>query len=361
MKQPSLDSATILITGGTGSWGHELTRQLFRKSNPKEVRIYSRNELRQVEMRRAFHDPRLKFVIGDVRDSSQLCMATRGVDYVFHLAALKHVTVCEDNPWEAVLTNVIGTKNVIDACVENGVKKMIDVSTDKAVDPLNLYGICKACGERLTVAANLLESNTAFVCVRGGNVLGTAGSVIPLFLKQVRELNSITLTDPRMTRFLLPLPDAIGLVFEAFMKSVGGETYVMKMPACFIKDMAEVFVETLGNDETTIRTIGIRPGEKIDEVLVSRHESARVIPMEHYFLILPVIHLPKLSERYKKSPVTDVGEYSSRNTTILNKRQIKTLLDANGFLGNETPPDDLIDSLDKRSLKAIAQREKWVI
>jgi len=257
----------ILITGGTGSWGHELTRQLLKDFEPKEIRIYSRGELKQVEMRRSFNDKRLNFIIGDVRDFIHLDEAMLGVDFVFHLAALKHVPVCESNPWEAVLTNIDGTQNVIRACIKNKVKKMVNVSTDKAVDPLNLYGVTKACAEKLTIAANNLTKDTSFICVRGGNVLGSNGSVVPLFRKQIEILNKITLTDERMTRFTFCLRDAIKLVLEALFESVGGEVFVMKMPALFISDLAKVMIENLGNENTKIEKIGIRPGEKIEEVL----------------------------------------------------------------------------------------------
>ncbi len=361
MNSPKIDNSTILITGGTGSWGHELTKQLLEKYNPKEIRIYSRNELRQVEMKREFNDPRVKFIIGDVRDYSRLLSSSRGVDYIFHLAALKHVTVCEENPWEAVQTNIIGTQNVVNACLENGIKKMIDVSTDKAVDPLNLYGVCKACGERLTINGNTAGNGTSFVCIRGGNVLGTTGSVIPLFIKQIKELNMVTLTDERMTRFWLSLPEAIGLVFKAFFESVGGETFAMKMPASYMKDLAEVMVEELGNKETQIRTIGIRPGEKIDEVLVSKYESSRTIDLGEYFAVLPLIKMPLAEEYYKDKQKIDITEFSSRTTKILNKKEIKEILTKNGFLSKERIEDELISSLNKGQLKRIENKEKWVI
>jgi len=264
--------STILITGGTGSWGNELVKQLLQKHNPKEIRIFSRGEHKQVEMKRKFTDPRIKYYIGDVRDKDRLSVVTRDVDVLFHLAALKHVPVCEENPWEAVQTNIIGLQNVIETSIENKVKKVIDVSTDKAVDPFNLYGVTKACGEKLMVAANTSSKDTRFVCVRGGNVLGTNGSVIPLFVEQIKKLNKITVTDERMTRFLMRVEDAIGLVLHATFNSYGGDIFVMKMPGVKIIDLARVMVKRLGNNKTGIDLIGIRPGEKICEVLVSRYE-----------------------------------------------------------------------------------------
>lgn len=347
---------TILITGGTGSWAQELTRQLLSDYNPKEVRIYSRNEEKQVIMRRDFDDNRLKFIIGDVRDFDRLSSVSKDVDYVFHLAALKHITSCEENPWEAILTNIFGVQNVIKACLENNVKKMVYVSTDKAVDPLNLYGICKACGERLVIAANKLESKTIFICVRGGNVWGTSGSVVPLFIKQIKENNVITLTDERMTRFFFSLPQAIHLVFKAFQESVGGEVFVIKMPGCLIKDLAQVMAEILGDRKTKIIKVGIRPGEKIDEVLISRYESNRVIDKGDYFIILPMIHIEKISKHYKNKKLTDVGEFSSKNTHIMDKKEIGKF-----FRENALKEDIIIGKLNKKQLKKIAREEKWVV
>lgn len=361
MKKDALKNSTVLVTGGTGSWGHELIEQLLEKYDPKEVRVYSRNESKQVEMKRLFNNPKLKFIIGDVRDFSRLLDATRGVDFVFHLAALKHVTVCEENPWETVLTNIVGTQNVINACIENKVKKMVDVSTDKAVDPLNLYGICKACGEKLTISANNLNSETEFVCIRGGNVLGTSGSVVPLFKKQIKELNMVTLTDERMTRFLFSQSEAISLVFKAFFESIGGETFVIKMPACYIKDLAEVIVEEFGDKKTIIKNIGIRPGEKLDEVLVSRYECGRTIDQQNCFVILPLIKIAKLESYYKEKKRTLKEEFNSKSTKILNKNEIKDLLSKCGLLKKNGDYDEIISHLTKKQLERIANRDKWVI
>lgn len=356
MEKPNLNGTTILITGGTGSWGQELTRQILTKYKPKEIRIYSRNEEKQVIMRRDFNDNRLKFIIGDVRDLQRLISASKNVDYVFHLSALKHITSCEENPWEAILTNIYGVENMINACVENNIKRMVYVSTDKAVDPLNLYGICKACGERLVIAANKLGSKTVFVCIRGGNVWGTSGSVVPLFTKQIKENNEITLTDERMTRFFFSLPQAIGLVFKAFNQAVGGEVFVIKMPGCFIKDLAEAMVEELGDKKTKIVKVGIRPGEKIDEVLVSRYEASRVIDYGNYFVILPMIHIENVTKNYKNKKLAKIGEFSSRNTHLMDKEEIK-----NFFRENPLKKDTIIEKLDKKQLTKIAKEEKWVV
>lgn len=354
MKQ--FDGKIVLITGGTGSWAQELTRQLLANHKIKEIRIYSRNEEKQVIMRRDFDDNRLKFIIGDVRDFDRLIFASKNVDYVFHLAALKHITSCEENPWEAILTNIFGVQNVINACLENNIKKMVYVSTDKAVDPLNLYGICKACGERLVIAANKLDSKTVFVCVRGGNVWGTSGSVVPLFTKQIKENNVITLTDERMTRFFFSLPQAIHLVFKAFQDSIGGEVFVIKMPGCFIKDLAKAMVDILGDKRTKIVKVGIRPGEKIDEVLISRYESNRVIDCGDYFIILPMIHIENVSKHYRNRKLTDFGEFSSKNTRIMDREEIKKF-----FKDHPLANDIIIERLNKKQLKKISKEEKWVV
>jgi UDP-N-acetylglucosamine 4,6-dehydratase/5-epimerase len=240
------DNQRILITGGTGSWGQTLTRMLLDTYSPKEIVIFSRGELQQVLMQRKFRDPRIKFVIGDVRDLEAVRFAMRGIDVVFHLAALKHVPVCEDHPQEAIKTNITGTTNVVNAAIEHRVAKVIDVSTDKAVDPLNLYGMTKAVGEKLIIQANDLSNHTRFVCIRGGNVMGSNGSVIPYFIEQIRSGGPVTITDREMTRFFLTLEQAIGLLFKAAESSVGGETFVMNMPACRILDVAEVLMDHYG-------------------------------------------------------------------------------------------------------------------
>ncbi|MBW2972234.1 polysaccharide biosynthesis protein [Candidatus Woesearchaeota archaeon] len=327
------DNATILITGGTGSWGQELTRQLLTKYSPKEIRIYSRGEMKQVDMRLKFNNPKIKFIIGDVRDKTRLLTATKGADYVFHLAAIKHVPVCEENPEEAILTNIVGTENLVFACIENNIKKMIDVSTDKAVDPLNLYGVTKACGEKITIAANMKSTTTVFACVRGGNVLGSRGSIIPLFRKQLATTNVITVTDERMTRFIFTLEDAIGLVIKSAEESVGGEVFVMKMPSSTVMDIANCMKEDLGDKNTRIDMIGIRYGEKLDEVLVSRYEGQdRVIDDGDFFIILPFLDIETTRKHYAGKKVESIGEFNSKNTRMLNKEEVRKLLKKNHFL-----------------------------
>ena len=336
MKKININGSVILVTGGTGSWGHELVKQLTEKYNPKEIRIYSRGEHKQVEMKMEFNNPKLRFIIGDVRDKNILNHAMKGVDIVFHLAALKHVPVCEENSWEAVLTNIYGTQNVIECAVTNNVKKVVDVSTDKAVEPFNLYGVAKACGEKLIINANAYYSGgkTTFMCIRGGNVLGTAGSVIPLFRNQILENNEITITNPKMTRFLMSTREAIGLVFIALEKSLGGEVFVMNMPGTTLENMANVMVELFGDANTKKTIIGSRAGEKIDEFLVSKNEAPFAYKCSNqFYVILPQYKSEKLvkhySSRYKK---LKLDALHSRNTHQLNKQQLKKMLLAEKWL-----------------------------
>ncbi|MFA5134765.1 MAG: polysaccharide biosynthesis protein [Patescibacteria group bacterium] len=321
----------IFISGGTGSWGNELVAQLLQKG-PQQIIIYSRSELHQVNMQRKFSNPKLRFIIGDVRDRDRLIEATKGVDYIFHLAALKHVPVCEEQPYEAIKTNIVGTKNIIEAAKINNVKKVIDVSSDKAVDPLNLYGMTKAIGERLMIQANLEPSNTVFVCIRGGNVLGTNGSVVPYFISQIKNNGVINLTDKRMTRYFLTLQQAIGLLFKVSEASFGGETFVMKMPGCKIEELAMVIADAISDKEIPIKEIGARPGEKIDEVLVSRYEAPRTHQFDdNYFVILPELKLDNLDEKYHHLPKVEFSEYSSKDS-LMDKKQIKKMLEDGKFI-----------------------------
>jgi UDP-N-acetylglucosamine 4,6-dehydratase len=323
----------ILITGGTGSWGSELITQLLPK-HPEEIVVFSRNEASQVAMQRKFNDPRLTFCIGDVRDRDALMKAFVGIDYVFHLAALKHVPICEEQPYEALKTNIIGTQNVIDAAIENKVKKVIDISTDKAANPQNFYGMTKAIGEKLIIHANLLRSETKFICVRGGNVLGTNGSVVHLFKQQIKEKGRIGITDKKMTRFFLTLHDAITLLFKAFEMSIGGEIFVMVMPSCRILDLAHVLVEHSGRKDVRIDEIGIRPGEKIDEFLLTENESERTILYDsNYLVIMPTLGITGIDQRYAGYPRVSTNIYHSHSEQFLmNKQQIREMLDEGGFL-----------------------------
>lgn len=320
----------ILVTGGTGSWGYELIRQLLPQK-PKQIIVYSRNESSQVAMSRTFEHPALSFCIGDIRDKDALVRACEDVDYVFHLAALKHVPVCEDQPYEALKTNVLGTQNVIEAAIANNVKRVIYISTDKAANPSNFYGMTKAIGEKLIVYANLLRSNTKFVCVRGGNVLGTNGSVVHLFMNQIREKRQVRITDMEMTRFFLTLQDAIALLFKASAESIGGEIFVMTMPTCRIADLAEVLIEATGIEADMIET-GVRPGEKLHEILLTDFESAStVVYDEEYLVILPTIDIHGLRDRYRKYKAVNFASYCS-SQSLMSKKEIHSMLVRGGFL-----------------------------
>ncbi|CAG5090758.1 UDP-glucose 4-epimerase [Thermobacillus xylanilyticus] len=323
-------NARILVTGGTGSWGHELVRQLLPQ-DPAEIIVFSRSEAAQVAMSREFEDRRLTFRIGDIRDREALVAACAGVDYVFHLAALKHVPVCEEQPYEALKTNVLGTQHVIEAAIANKVRRVIYISTDKAANPSNFYGMTKAIGEKLIVYANLLRSGTTFVCVRGGNVLGTNGSVIHLFRQQIMEKQEVRITDRRMTRFFLTLEDAIRLLFKASAESVGGEIFVMMMPTCRIVDLAEVLMEAYGRRVPIVET-GVRPGEKIDEILLTEFESqSTVVYDREYLVILPPLAIPGLAERYAGYPKVQFQSFSSADS-LMTKDEIRAMLIRGGFL-----------------------------
>lgn len=325
----------IFVTGGTGSWGHELVRQLLENYKPKEIRIYSRGEHKQVEMKREFgNSPILRFIIGDVRDKNILSLAMNGSDYVFHLAALKHVPICEENCWEAVLTNIYGTQNVIECAIANNVKKVVDISTDKAVDPFNHYGCTKACGEKMIINANQnYITDTKFVCIRGGNVMGTNGSVLPLFKRQILENNVITVTDPEMTRYLMSTKEAIGLVFNAVLESVGGETFVMRMPATKVSNIANVMTKLFGNDQTKQKVIGVRPGEKKHEVLVSKNEAPRTKTFsDKYYVILPQFKSDGLEKKYGHLDPIEHDEFNSKNAARLGDEEFVSVLKKEDWL-----------------------------
>jgi UDP-N-acetylglucosamine 4,6-dehydratase/5-epimerase len=322
----------ILVTGGTGSWGHELVRQLLNFT-PKEIRIFSRNESNQFAMKQRFdQNPKLRFIIGDIKEKEALMDACKDADYIFHLAALKHVPVCEDQPIEALKTNVIGTQNVIDAAIHCNVKRVIYISTDKASDPSNFYGLSKAMGERLIIHANTLKTKTKFVCIRGGNVLGTNGSVIHVFKRQIQEKQKVGITDLNMTRFFLTVEEAIKLLFKATFESVGGEIFVMKMPTCRIIDLAQVLIEASNQKDVKIEILGVRPGEKIHELLLSEYESINTITFDdEYFVILPSIHIEGLKEHYSEFNYVNLKNYNS-STGLMKKEEIRELLLKGGFI-----------------------------
>lgn len=325
----------ILITGATGSWGNELTKQLLEKS-PNKIIIFSRGELAQVTMQRKFNDPRLKFIIGDVRDADAVDSVFRlyNIDIVYHLGALKHVPVCQDQPQEAIKTNINGTTNLINAIVENrprfNTSLFVDVSTDKAVMPSNTYGLTKAIGEHLTIQANNITPHTRFMCVRGGNVLGTNGSVVPYFVNQIKENNKITLTDGEMTRYFLTISEAIKLLLQASETGVGGETYVMKMPSFYMKDVAKAIVNKYGNKDTEIVTIGRRIGEKQHELLVSEYEASRTYILGDYYVVMPDIDIFRDYSYIKEKVSGDFKGFFS-NSNVSGISEFEVLLEKGGY------------------------------
>jgi UDP-N-acetylglucosamine 4,6-dehydratase/5-epimerase len=284
MNTDVISGASILITGGTGSFGKKFCEMVLRMFNPKKLIVFSRDELKQHEMRTGgLGDSRLRFFIGDVRDVDRMRRAMNGVDIVVHAAALKQVPACEYNPIEAVLTNVMGARNVIDAALDANVKKVLAISTDKAVNPINLYGATKLVAEKLFVQANAYSGTgpTRFSCVRYGNVVGSRGSVIPLFLQQ-RQNGRITVTDPRMTRFWITLDQGVRFVISSLEQMYGGEVFVPKLPSMKMMDLAQAIAPLAAIDE-----IGIRPGEKLHESLISEDEARQTLEMNDMFVIQP--------------------------------------------------------------------------
>lgn len=279
---------TILITGGTGSFGRKFIEMTLQKYNPKKVIIYSRDEMKQWEMAKSYNDGRVRFFIGDVRDKDRLYRALDGVDYVVHAAATKIVPTAEYNPFECVKTNVLGAMNVIDACIDKGIKKVVALSTDKASSPINLYGATKLTSDKLFVSGNAYsgEHGTSFSVVRYGNVMGSRGSVIPFFIGLIASgVDELPITDPKMTRFMITLDQGVELVWHAFSDMVGGEIYVKKIPSMNIMDIAEAV-----SKNAATKVIGIRPGEKLHEQMIGLEDAPYTFEYEEHFKILPMIN-----------------------------------------------------------------------
>lgn len=321
MENNILDNKTILLTGGTGSFGQAFTRVVLEKYNPKALRIFSNEEYPQFLMSKKFQEKRLRFFIGDVRDKDRVYRAMNGVDMVVHAAALKQVPIAEYNPIEAIKTNITGTENVIDAAIDNGVEKAIFLSSDKAVNPVNLYGATKLCAEKLFVQANSYvgERDTKLSCVRYGNVVGSRGSVIPLFMEQ-RKNGIITITDEKMTRFWITLEQGVNFVISCIERMKGGEVFIPKIPSMRIMDLAEAIAPG-----TKIKTIGIRPGEKVNEVLLSLQEARHAKEFDTYFIVEPEFLLGQKESGGKSLP--DNFKYSSdANDSWLSKQELKKIL-----------------------------------
>ena len=301
------DNKSILITGGTGSFGQRLTIKLLEHYKPKRVIIFSRDEFKQAEMQRLFSQKCMRYFIGDVRDRERLIMACKGVDIIVHAAAMKQVPAAEYNPMECIKTNISGAENVITAAVENKVKRVIALSTDKAANPLNLYGATKLCSDKLFVAANNIVGGTGsrFSVVRYGNVVGSRGSVVPLFQQLADEgAEYIPITDPRMTRFWITLDQGVDFVISCFQRMSGGEIFVPKIPSVKVTDLAKAIAPNIPT-----RIVGIRPGEKIHEIMVPEDDVERTVEFTDFFLITPAI---RFFDGEKDFTVTAIGEKGSR-------------------------------------------------
>ncbi|MDV2096249.1 polysaccharide biosynthesis protein, partial [Acinetobacter baumannii] len=319
----------LLITGGTGSFGNAVLKR-FIDSDFKEIRIFSRDEKKQDDMRKKYQSAKLKFYIGDVRDFNSVLNVTRGVDYIFHAAALKQVPSCEFYPMEAVKTNVLGTENLLEAAIQNNVTRVVCLSTDKAVYPINAMGISKAMMEKVMVAKsrNLEGLDTVICGTRYGNVMASRGSVIPLFVDQIRIGKSITITDPNMTRFMMTLEDAVDLVLYAFEHGENGDIFVQKAPAATIDTLARAITQLLDKPEHPIHIIGTRHGEKAYEALLSREEKACAEDLGDYFRV-PADQRDLNYEKYVEDgdlKITEFEDYNSHNTTRLDVEGMKQLL-----------------------------------
>ncbi|QZA78316.1 polysaccharide biosynthesis protein [Deefgea tanakiae] len=323
------NNKVLLITGGTGSFGNAVLRR-FLNSDIAEIRIFSRDEKKQDDMRKKFSHPKLKFYIGDVRDYQSVLNAVRGVDFIYHAAALKQVPSCEFYPLEAVKTNVLGTENVLEAAIVSGVKRVVCLSTDKAVYPINAMGISKAMMEKVMVAKsrNIDESKTVICGTRYGNVMASRGSVIPLFIDQIRGGTPITITDPTMTRFMMTLDDAVELVLYAFEHGTNGDIFVQKAPAATVETLAHALLDIVGKPDHQVNVIGTRHGEKLYEALLSREEMLAAEDLGGYYRVPPDLRDLNYGKFVEQgdSRISEVADYNSHNTQRLDKDGMKELL-----------------------------------
>lgn len=348
MYKKEFKGKRILVTGGTGSIGSVIVKELL-KYNPKQIRVYSRDETKQFHFMHELGVPLslVNFLIGDIRDEKRLNLAMENIDVVFHAAALKHVSSCERNPFEALKTNVQGTQNVIDCAYANGVDKVVMVSTDKATDPTNVMGCTKLLAEKLILASFLYKGNkkTKFCCVRFGNVLGSRGSVVPLFIDQIKQGKPITITDPKMTRFIMFISEAVQLAFKAVSQMRNREIFVLKMPVVNLKDLATAVVQAYEEKngvkvKVPTKIIGKKEGERIHEKLLTGEESEIALESDEMFIILPNLLNPDSGyelldatlKYYPKSKKSRLGDYSSKDAKKMSIRQIKELLLLNGDL-----------------------------
>jgi UDP-glucose 4-epimerase len=338
------ESGTLLITGGTGSFGNAVVPRLL-KSGLREIRVLSRDEKKQDDMRKHYDNPKLKFYLGDVRDNQSVLNAVRGADFVYHAAALKQVPSCEFHPLEAVKTNILGTENVLEAAILSGVQRVVCLSTDKAVYPINAMGISKAMMEKVAVAKSRIGTKTTICATRYGNVMASRGSVIPLFCEQIRLGKPLTITDPNMTRFMMTLEDAVNLVFFAFEHGKAGDIFVQKAPAATMATVAKALTEVLGKPDQEVCVIGTRHGEKLFEVLLSREERASANDLGDYFRIPPDLRDLNYGKFVEQGEVkiSETADYNSHNTKRLDALGMKDLLQRLPFIqeiraGNLTDP-----------------------
>ena len=319
-----LDGKTILVTGGTGSFGKKFTRMVLDRYDVNKLIIFSRDELKQAQMRTEFgNNPKLRFFIGDVRDKERLYRAFDGVDIVIHAAALKRVPECEYNPFEAIKTNVIGAQNIIDAAIDRGVSKIVALSTDKAVNPINLYGATKLCSDKLFIAGNSYVGgkDIRFAVVRYGNVVGSRGSVVPLFMK-LKNTGKLPITDPRMTRFWITLEEGVEMVFTALEKMQGGEIFVPKIPSMKITDLAKAIAP-----ECELEIVGIRPGEKLHESLITASDARHTLEFDNYYIIQPEFSWWRLGNHKDGKPIEEDFEYTSdKNEEWLTVEEMREML-----------------------------------
>ena len=318
---------TILITGGTGSFGNAFVQHL-KSEDLKEIRIFSRDEKKQEDMRKQYNSSKLKFYIGDVRDHNSVLNAMRGVDHVFHAAALKQVPSCEFHPIQAVKTNIIGTENVLECAIVCDVKRVVCLSTDKAVYPINSMGISKAMMEKVAIAKSRNSNSTVICVIRYGNVMASRGSVIPLFVEQIRSSNPLTITNPKMTRFMMTLPDAVNLVLYAFNNGRSGDIFVQKAPAATIETLTHALTTLLDVPECKLNIIGTRHGEKLYETLLSREEMIFAEDMGDYYRIKPDLRDLNYGKFVDQGEVeiSSTVDYNSHNTTRLDLEEMKSLL-----------------------------------
>ncbi len=321
------NDSILLVTGGTGSFGNAVIKR-FLNTNIKEIRVFSRDEKKQDDMRVEYKSDKIKYFIGDVRDLASLDYAMSGVNYVFHAAALKQVPSCEFYPLEAVKTNVLGTENVLTKAIEHNVKRVICLSTDKAVYPINAMGISKAMMEKVAIAKSRMKSNTVINITRYGNVMASRGSVIPLFVSQIKAGKPLTITDPNMTRFMMSLDDAVELVLFAFTNGISGETFVQKAPASTVYELAQALIK-LFNSKSVINIIGTRHGEKLYETLLTREEFASTEDMGDYFRIIPDgrdLNYEKYFSQGDQKIATVGEDYNSHNTKRLSEEELTRLV-----------------------------------